>query len=426
MPFSACVAHDSSSLRSLHQALTRAALVTAVLVIPVGVAGQSLSSEDAIRLARSKVAEGRRADALPILESRLATSPSDLDARLLYGLILSWEGSYDEARRELTEVVGRSPGYADARVALANVEWWAGEPDRLDAVAAEGLRQEPGAARWQIYHARALAAQGRTREARDVVAGVLSREPGHVEARAMRERLDANLRPWSSYFTQAVDRFSDDREAWRETSLQIGRLTPIGSFTVRGNQASRFDRTDTLTEVEMYPRVRPGTYAFVGFGASGSGGFYPDTRLAADIYQSIGRGFEASAGWRRLAFDDVTNIYVVTLSRYVGNWMLTGRAFHVPGEPRLDSNSYHGSVRRYFGSDGTSYVGGGYGRGLWREEIRSSTDLLALNSDTVRAELDMGLTSRLRLRSSGSASWQDRAWGTMRQDSISLGFGVVF
>jgi hypothetical protein len=106
--------------------------------------------------------------------------------------------------------------------------------------------------------------------------------------------------------------------------------------------------------------------------------------------------------------------------------MLVGRAFHVPGEPGLDSNSYHGSVRRYFGGDGTSYVGGGYSRGLWREEIRSTADLIPRNSDTVRAELDMGLTSRLRLRASGSASWQDRAWGTMRQDSISAGLGVIF
>jgi YaiO family outer membrane protein len=409
-----------------HTALGLAGLVTAVLAIPAGVAAQTLSSEDAIRLARSKVAEGRRADALPILESRLAASPTDLDARLLYGLILSWEGRYDDARRELTDVVGRSPGYADARVALANVEWWSGEPDRLDQVASEGLRQEPGAARWQIYRARALAAQGRGREARDIVAGVLAREPGNVEARAMRDRLDASLRPWSSYFTQAADHFSDGRDSWRETSLQVGRLTPIGSFTVRGNQASRFGRTDTLTEVEIYPRVRPGTYAFVGFGASGSDGFYPGTRVATDIYQSIGHGFEASVGWRRLDFDDVTNIYVATLSRYVGNWLITGRAFHVPGAPRLDSNSYHGSARRYFGSDGTSYVGGGYSRGLWREEIRSATDLIALDSDTVRGDLEMGITSRLRIKASGSASWQERAWGTVRQDSVSVGLGVIF
>jgi YaiO family outer membrane protein len=419
-------ANSPTPIRRPPSTLGRVAVVAALLILATEAAAQSPTSADAIRFARAKVAEGHRADALPILEARLAAAPADLDARLLYGLVLSWEGRYDDARRELTEVVERSPGYTDARVALANVEWWSGQPARLDAVAAEGLRQEPGAPRWQIYRARALAAQGRGREARDVVATVLARDPGHAEARALRDRLDASLRPWSSYLTQSADRFSDGRDSWRETSLSIQRLTPVGSLIVRANQAARFGRSDTLGEVEMYPRFRPGTYAFVAFGASGHDGFYPETRVAADLYQGLGGGFEGSVGWRRLGFADTTNIYVGTLTKYVGNWMLTGRAFHVPGGPGLDSNSYHGTLRRYFGGDGTSYVGAGYSRGLWREEIRSTADLVARDSDTARGEFDLGLTARLRLRGSGSTSWQDRSYGRMRQDSVSVGFGVIF
>ena len=43
-----------------------------------------------------------------------------------------------------------------------------------------------------------------------------------------------------------------------------------------------------------------------------------------------------------------------------------------------------------------------------------------------RPMFDLGLTARLRLRGSGSTSWQDRSYGRMRQDSVSVGFGVIF
>ena len=66
------------------------------------------------------------ADALRLRESHLNETPRDVDARLLYGLVLSWEGRYDEARPALQQVLTQAPTYADARVALMNLEYWSG------------------------------------------------------------------------------------------------------------------------------------------------------------------------------------------------------------------------------------------------------------------------------------------------------------
>jgi len=57
-----------------------------------------------------------------LLEAHLAQAPEDVDARLLYGLVLSWEKRYDAARPVLQQVLTRAPEYTDARVALMNVE----------------------------------------------------------------------------------------------------------------------------------------------------------------------------------------------------------------------------------------------------------------------------------------------------------------
>ena len=386
---------------------------------------ESRPSEIVLKEAREAATSGRRPEALRILETQLAANPRDVDSRLLYGLVLSWSGRYDDARRELEQVLKQAPTYTDARVALANVEWWSGQYDRLDRVASEGLKQQPENTQWMIYRARALDGLGQPQRARRVVDNVLSSEPGNASARALGERLDSQLRPWSAQLSHTVDWFDDDRATWKETAVTLGRITTIGTVLARGSYSERFGLSDTQFELEAYPRIRPGTYGYVNVGASFDKALYPGSRVGLELYQSLGRGFEGSLGWRRLDFASATNIYVGTMTKYAGNWMLTGKVYFIPKEPS-DSTSYHGVVRRYFGSDGTSFLGVGYSHGFSREEIRNLADLIALDSDTVRGEFDWRLGARFRAAASGSTSRQERTFGTLRQNTVSASLRMIF
>jgi YaiO family outer membrane protein len=348
---------------------------------------------DVLASARDDATSGRRPEALAALQSHLTAAPRDVDARLLYGSILSWEGRYDEARRELQQVLAQSPAYTDARVALMNVEWWSGN----------------------------------TAVARDTADAILAQEPGNQPARDLRQRIDATSRPWSSAFSYSSDTFSDQRQAWHEYAVSVTRLTPVGSIIVRANEARRFGLDDRLLEVEFYPRFRPGTYAFVGVGGAPDSTLYPTHRVAFDLYQAVGGGVEISGGFRRLGFATATNIYVGTASKYLGNWMLTGKVFHVPGEGRLDSTSVHGGFRRYVRGDGASYVGLAYSHGSSREEIRNITDLATLDADTVRGDIDQQFAGRLRVFATVGTSRQERqVGGTLWQTSLGGGLAVLF
>jgi YaiO family outer membrane protein len=348
---------------------------------------------DALASARSAIADGRRPDALAVLSAHLIGAPRDVDARLLYGAILSWEGRYDEARRELQQVLVQTPDYGDARVALMNVEWWS----------------------------------GRTQEARDVADAILARDPGNTQARVLRERLDAATRPWSASVSYAQDRFNGGRLPWHEYAVSLSRLTPRGSVIVRTSEARRFGLDDRLVEAEFYPRLRTGTYAFVGIGGAPGASLYPSHRLAFDLYQSVGAGVELSGGMRRLAFATPTMIYVGTVSKYVGSWMLSGRVFHVPGEGDLDSTSVHAGFRRYIRGDGASYLGVAFSRGSSREEIRNVSDLTTLDSGSVRVDIDQQLARRVRVSATAATSRQERQSGSpLWQTTISTGFTVGF
>ena len=403
-------------------------LLVLALLLTAGGATSVWAQSDAVRTeARSAAIAGKRGEAARMLTAHLDTFPRDADARLLLGVVLSWDGKYDEAERELRRVLEQSPTYNDARVALANVAWWTGRYDLLQELAATGRVQRPYDVEWIMLDARALDGLGRRREARQAVMSLLARQPGHVQARNLKNRLDTQLRPWTLTMGYGTDRFSDQRTPWNEYTTSLSRQTPVGSVIGRVSHAERFGYSDRLFEVEFYPSFRPGTYGFVSYGRAKDDTLFPNYRVAADLYQSLGRGFEASVGMRRLAFSSNTDIYLGTLTKYVGNWMITGKVFSVPDfEGPEDSLSYHGLVRRYIRGDGESFLSAGYSRGSSREELTDSAELLQLDADTFRAGAEL-LLGRTMVSVSGSTSRQERVRnGTLWQHSFGASFSVFF
>jgi YaiO family outer membrane protein len=356
-------------------------------------AAEMSAQDDVIARARAEAGAGRRTEGIALLKSHLEVTPGDVDARLVYGLILSWDQQYDEARLALNAVLAQAPDYLDARVALMNVEWWS----------------------------------GRTEVAREIVHAILAKDPGNTQARLVKQRLDARHRPWSVEVMMTRDAFDDDREPWTETGLSLGRETPVGPIFVRGRQAQRFGLEDQQADIEFYPTFRAGTYAFVGVGFGKDELLYPEHYFYFDLYQSIGRGFEVSGGYRNLGFAETTRIYLGTLTKYSGNWMLTGKALVVPDPLAGESWSYHFNVRRYFGGAGTSYYGFGYGHGFSREEPRDAGDLTRVDADTVRSMAEVEVRDRFVLSFGASASRQERAFATpLWQYTAGAGVKVMF
>ena len=276
-------------------------VVAAAVVVCLHAASAPAQPADILASARTAATSGHRPQALADLERHLRESPRDVDARLLYGLVLSWEGRYDDARRELGDVLVQTPGYNDARMALANIAWWNGDYTELARLAATGRMQRPDDVEWLLQEARALDGLERPREARRVLQELLSRSPGHPQARSMKNRLDASLRPWSLTMSYGVDRFSDDRTPWDEYTVSINRQTPVGSVIVPGQPRRALRACPTgCSKWRCIPASGPAPTASSASGSRQDDVLYPNYRVATDLYQSLGGGFEASAGFRRL------------------------------------------------------------------------------------------------------------------------------
>jgi YaiO family outer membrane protein len=403
----------------------RAVGVMAALAIVCAAGRLDARQTDELTRARALVVSGQRGEAIALLQTVVAASPADSDARVLLGTVLSWDGRYDEARHELDLVLAGSPTHGDALLASINVELWSDHPERAVELTRRGLRQRPADPDYLLARARALIALNRPAEAGDALDRLRAIDPRNAEGDKLRQGMQERLRPWQLRAGSSYDEFSDRRVAWRESHVSVGRETPLGPVSVKGARAQRFGLQDDQLEVEAYPRFRPGTYAYVAAAYAPDAILYPEYRYAVDVYQSLGAGFEGSAGFRRLGFGNGVTIYASSLSKYYGNWLATGRVFvapHAAGATR----SYNGSLRRYLGGAGT-YVGVKYGRGAWREELRTVDDFEVLDSDVGGAEATVILRRRFELNLSASYSREDRVERrNVRQYSISTGIGFRF
>jgi len=383
------------------------ALVACACVITTAPPACSQESDrDVIARARSLAIGNERVEALALLDKRLADHPDDTDARTLYGIILSWEGRYDDARKALDFVLERNANHGDALPALINVELWSDHPERAEALASQALRIRPNDASFLMSRARALKALNRTADAADALDRLLEVDPTNQQAKQLRSDLKDSQRDWETSFDQSYEWFSDNRAAWLETQVSLKRQTRIGSVFMRVSHAHRFSLDSNLMEIEAYPSLRRGTYAYLNAGWSPDNKLYSAYRLGAELFQGLHYGFEVSGGIRHFGFKDKVNVYTGSLSKYYRNWLFTTRTYVTPGAAG-DSVSFQYAARRYFG-EGSSYIAARFGSGGAPVQTGSVNEIEVLRSLSFLGEINWRVARRWTFNFKGGESREDR------------------
>lgn len=391
--------------------------VGSIAAILLGMAAPALAGQDApvgntLSRARELAFSGKqhRQQALDLLKQRLAETPGDNDARTFYGAVLSWEGQYDEARKQLTQVLTDHPYHSDALPALINVELWSDHPARAEELARDGLQHNPKDTALMLQLAKAQRNQGHYKKAVQTLDQVLLIEPNNAPARRARRTITVDSWKWEAEYTHSIDFLSGGRDSQQEDSVQLRGPTPIGSLIGRVSRADRFGDTSYQIETDMYPHIRPGTYMYLNVGASPDQNLYPKYRVGADLYQSVGHGFELSGGFRRLRFGTGTTIYTWAVNKYYGDWLFTGRMYLTPDDLGV-SKTVQVGARRFFGGEGLhDFVEVDFSRGSSLALARTTLDIVGLNSTRVTIEGDKTF-GHLALDFKGGAGSEDLQFG---------------
>jgi len=381
----------------------------------------AMAMQDRFQQARTLAFDGQRQEARAILQQLLQDKPEFWDARILLGRLYAWDKQYDEAREHLLQVVRAKPGYTDARSALADVEIWSGNYERAVGLLDEGLSSHP--TNQDLLYKKALAQRklGDYSGASVTLEQLHDVNPAHAQAArlyaSMREQRRRNKFSLNYGYTD-INRLADP---WHIGSVQVSRRTGIGTVVGRYNYTNRFGRSAQQFEIDAYPRIVNGLYAFINYGYSDDS-LFPQNRYAAELYANLPGGIELSGGFRYLDFrSSKVTIYTGTLAKYLGNWWLSFRPYITP-KAIGTSRSYQFTARHYFG-DADNYLGVTGGVGSSPGELLDVTDLVRTDSWKVGLRLQKSLGDAFLLKLSGRYSDEDLISGANRRE---LGFGIGF
>jgi tetratricopeptide (TPR) repeat protein len=218
-----------------------------------------------LETARGLAFEGRYDESLGELGELLALEPGCLEARLLYARIYGWKGQYDSARKVITEVLSRDSTQREALELSVNIEYWSRQFEFALLVVDGALRNYPGDDVFLLRRVLILKELGRHQAAEEDLLRLLDNNPANSEALAlMKQTKGEHLNNGITLF-YGVDFFSDAYMPAHYSSLQVGRMTALGSASARLNFAHRFEQSGIQPEIEFYPKLTENIYLYLDY-----------------------------------------------------------------------------------------------------------------------------------------------------------------
>jgi YaiO family outer membrane protein len=330
--------------------------------------------DNLFKLARETAFSGKREEARSMCRIILERSPKYNDVRVFLARTYAWDGKRDSARKELKQVLSDEPAFLEASVALIDVELWDDKPAQAEVEANTALAFNPSNEDLLIRKAKALKDQEKYEEALLVISRAEQLNPACAECAKIREQIKISNYKTTIGASYGIDYYSKVFDPMHYGLIQAGTRTKYGSIIGRINYSQRFGEQGVQPEIDLYPKIMNGVYAYLNYGFTNYN-LFPRHRLGGELYSKLPKGFEASLGFRYLNFgagSDVT-IYTGSLSKYYRNYLFTLRPYITPSNGSF-SRSVNFMVRRYF-ADADNFFSVNVGAGFSPDQKRIQTNV---------------------------------------------------
>ena len=337
--------------------------------------------------ARTLANSGQPALAVAAYDALLTRSPGNVDVLLGRGIAYTRLERWAEAQADLEAAGKASPDYADIWLALGNLHQWHDQPAPAIAAYSRLVALRPNEPAAWLARARAYRAAGQLAEARadlaqartaggnaaeiDAFAAALEPAPAPVTATDAADTAtivaitpqpragnpEAALAAGYTWAASLSGSWTDvgSGPRWNDQTASVRHYTPRGSIGFETLRAHRFDQTGYAWALDAYTDLWRGAYANLRYQRATSSRLFPGNAGRIEVWQSLGKGWEASLSDDVLGFDSRVNIYGASLAKYVGNWYIqlrhqniVSRGSHSSGDRLL--------ARYYYAGDADSYV----------------------------------------------------------------------
>ena len=169
---------------------------------------------------------------------------------------------------------------------------------------------------------------------------------------------------------ETYDRYSKVFDPNHLVAVQYNRSTYFGSVIGRLNYRNTRGKDGLQFEIDAYPRIISGVYAYVSYGFAGSSSsLFSQHRAGLEGFVKLPSSFEGSFGARYLNFgpgSDIT-IYTGSLGYYYKDYWFSLRPFVTPGSVSF-SRSLSATTRWYYDGTAEEYASMKAGAGFSPDE----------------------------------------------------------
>ncbi|MFV8340814.1 YaiO family outer membrane beta-barrel protein [Flavobacterium sp. XS2P39] len=332
----------------------------------------------------------------------LTKYPDYHDIRSFLATTYSWDGDYKKARKEFNYILEKDKETKSIWIAAIKNELWADMPYAALEMTNDALKTFSDDSELLYLKASAQENTNNPSEALNTIQLVLNQNPEDQKAKDYKASLNNGLSQNAIGINSSVDIYSDVFDPMQYYALMYRRQTKYGSIIGRVNFNRRFNENGLQYEVDLYPKIAKGLYAYVNIGLSKSF-LFPDIRYGIELYKSLPKSFEVSLGLRTLKYSTTTNIYTGSVGWYTGNSYLSFRPYFTPGDTGT-SKSGTFTYRKYK-SDADNYLGVSLSVGF-------SPEINQFNINEDAAKFVDLKAQRINLGYYFTSSNKQNAWGT--------------
>ena len=351
--------------------------------------------------ARNLAFNQQRKAAQDTLLNILSKYPNYNEIRTFLATTYSWDGDYKKARKTFATALENDAKSKETWIAAIKNELWADMPYAALEMANNALQIFPNDPELLYVKASAQENTNNPLDALSTIQSVLDQNPADQKAKHYKKNLNILVRKNAIGINTSLELYSSVFDPMQYYSIKYSRQTKYGSITPKLNLNRRFNENGAQFEVDLYPKIRKGLYAYVNVGVSNSF-LFPDVKYGAELYQSLPKSFEVSAGFRTLKYSSTTNIYTGSIGWYTGNSYWSFRPYFTPGET---GTSTSGTLTyRKYRSDADNYLGVSIGMGFspeFNQFAFSSTDPAIVNLESQKFNIGYYFTT----------SNKQNAWG---------------
>ncbi len=342
--------------------------------------------DNSFAFARELAFNKERARAQDSLRMLLEYYPNYHDIREFLATTYSWDGDRPRARKEYNYILEIKPERKSTWVAAIKNELRSGQPQRALEMSQQALEIFPKNVEVLWQKSSSQLKMNKEEDAMHTLDLILDLDPKHEKAKQRWKKLVLKFSYNAAGIKSYTDLFSEVFDPMYLSTASYTRKTKYGSITGKFNLRQSFGDVGQQFEIDMYPRIMEGLYAYVNMGL-GRTNLFPETRFGFDLNKSLPYSTEASLGFRNLNFASgkTVMIYTGSFGWYTGSYYLFVRSYNTPKDAGI-SKSGSINIRKYR-SDADNYasfsLGVGYSPELEQSGKGDLDEIIQLKSQNV-------------------------------------------